>query len=84
MGCSWWFYLQQNETDCLSGAAAVPGAAGGMFFGGFICNKMKLKVRGMLKFSIITCGITILLVTLLWIKCDDVKMAGVNHPYKGS
>ena len=44
---------------------------------------MKLKVRGMLKFAIITCGITILLTALLWIKCGDIKIAGVNHPYKG-
>ena len=59
----------------------MPGAAGGMFFGGFICNKLKLKVPGMLKFSIITCCITIALVTQLWISCGERKLAGVNHPY---
>jgi hypothetical protein len=66
----------------ISGAAAVPGAAGGMFFGGFICNRMKLKVRGMFRFAIITCILTVLAVNILWISCDQVKMAGVNEAYE--
>ena len=65
-----------------AGIAAIPGTAGGMFFGGFIASRMKLKVAGLLKFAIVTCGISTLFTTLVWISCDEGKMAGVNHPYK--
>lgn len=65
-----------------TGAAAVPGAAGGMFFGGFICNRLKLKVKGMLKFSIITCLLTVAAVNILWISCDIGDFAGVNKEYE--
>ena len=74
-----------NVTTAVSwrvGAAAVPGAAGGMFFGGFICNRLKLKVRGMFKFAIITCLLSIVAVNILWIKCDTVTFAGVNTEYE--
>ena len=60
----------------------MPGAAGGMFFGGFICNRMKLKVKGMFRFAIITCFLTVIAVNILWISCDNVNMAGVNTRYE--
>lgn len=60
----------------------MPGAAGGMFFGGLICNRMKLKVKGMLRFAIITCILTIISVNMLWISCEDIDIAGVNTQYE--
>lgn len=65
-----------------TGAASVPGAAGGMFFGGFICNRLKLKVGGMLKFSILTCLMTIVAINILWINCEEAEFAGVNTNYE--
>lgn len=64
------------------GAATIPGAAGGMFFGGFICNRLKLKVRGMLKVSIISCILAMVAVNILWISCEDLTFAGVNKEYE--
>ena len=64
------------------GIAAIPGTAGGFFLGGFICNRMKLKVAGILKFAIITCSVSLLFTTLVWVSCDGDEMAGINHPYK--
>ncbi|KAL4218293.1 Solute carrier organic anion transporter [Mactra antiquata] len=76
------FGVSSGTAAFYTGAAAVPGAAGGMFFGGLICNKMKLKVRGMIRFAIITCLITIVAINILWINCESVPFAGVNTEYE--
>ncbi|XP_045180504.2 solute carrier organic anion transporter family member 4C1-like [Mercenaria mercenaria] len=76
------FGVSSGSAALYTGAAAVPGAAGGMFFGGFICNRMKFKVRGMFRFSIITCMLTIISVNILWITCDEATFAGVNTAYE--
>lgn len=77
------FSVSSGMAALYTGIAAVPGAAGGMFFGGLICNRLKLKVKGMFRFSIITCLITIVAINLLWISCEHVPFAGVNTPYSG-
>lgn len=76
------FSVSSGTAALYTGMAAVPGAAGGMFFGGLICNRLKLKVKGMLRFSIITCILTVIAVNILWISCDGVSFAGVNTQYE--
>ncbi|XP_052765092.1 solute carrier organic anion transporter family member 4C1-like [Mya arenaria] len=76
------FGVSSGMAALYTGAAAVPGAAGGMFFGGFICNRLKLKVRGMFKFAIFTCFLTIIAVNILWISCEELSFAGVNQEYE--
>ena len=60
---------------------AVPGAAGGQFFGGFICKKMKLKVKGCIRVAIICCSLTVFISAAMWAKCDIGNFAGVSTQY---
>ncbi|KAH3709196.1 hypothetical protein DPMN_068658 [Dreissena polymorpha] len=75
------FGVTSSLAALYTGAAAVPGAAGGMFLGGFICNRLKLKVRGMFKFSVITCLLTLVSINIMWISCEERPFAGVNRGY---
>ena len=60
---------------------AVPGAAGGQFFGGYICKRLNLKVKGMLRFMIIVCVLAMILDNVVWVRCTQENIAGVNTQY---
>ncbi|XP_064597330.1 solute carrier organic anion transporter family member 4C1-like [Liolophura sinensis] len=62
----------------LTGCLAVPGAAGGQVIGGWICGRFKLKVRGMLRLSVVMCGICMLLSAAFWAKCEQPRIAGLS------
>jgi len=65
----------------LPGFMAVPGAAGGQFFGGFLCKRFKLKVKGCLRVPIICSSLAVLLSAVVWTRCDNAFFAGVTAPY---
>lgn len=62
---------------------AVPGAALGQVAGGFICKKFDLKIRGMLKLTIISSTIALLATPVFWARCSDSALAGVELGYPG-
>ncbi|XP_052764566.1 solute carrier organic anion transporter family member 4C1-like isoform X2 [Mya arenaria] len=65
----------------LTGFMAVPGAAGGQFFGGYLCKRLKLKVRGCIRVAIVCSSLAVLISVALWTKCDPGYLAGVTQQY---
>ncbi|XP_052249531.1 solute carrier organic anion transporter family member 4C1-like [Dreissena polymorpha] len=68
----------------LTGFMAVPGAVGGQFFGGFLCKRLKLKVRGCFRVAIVCSSLVVLVSVALLAKCDHSHVAGVTHGYPNS
>ncbi|XP_060072652.1 solute carrier organic anion transporter family member 4C1-like [Ylistrum balloti] len=65
----------------LGGIVAVPGAAGGQFVSGYLCKRLNLKVRGMLRFIIIVCILATVLDFCVWMRCSQETIVGVNMQY---
>ncbi|XP_046573481.1 solute carrier organic anion transporter family member 4A1-like [Haliotis rubra] len=75
------FNLQAAYASMIMGAITVPGAGGGMLFGGYIVKKMELKCRGIIRLCMIVCGIALVVGGLFLIQCPKPKMAGVTVQY---
>lgn len=60
---------------------AVPGAAVGQLVGGYICKRLQLKVRGMLKLTLISSVLALLVSPILWARCEDLSVAGLQVGY---
>ncbi|KAL4218075.1 spermatogenesis [Mactra antiquata] len=75
------FGVSPGAAALYAGVTGIPGAVSGVFLGGLICNKMKLKVRGMLKFSVIASVITIVCANIFWLNCPGTPFAGINQKY---
>ncbi|OWF36138.1 Solute carrier organic anion transporter family member 4C1 [Mizuhopecten yessoensis] len=65
----------------LGGIVAVPGAAGGQLASGYLCKRLNLKVRGMLRLIIIVCLLAAILDVCVWIRCEQDTIVGVNSQY---
>ncbi|KAL3892413.1 hypothetical protein ACJMK2_004623 [Sinanodonta woodiana] len=78
------YSLSSGYAAILTGIVVVPGAAGGNFVGGLVCKCLKLKVKGMTRVSFIGCLLTSLFFAVLFLRCEQSKMAGVNHQYSNS
>ena len=61
----------------------VPGAAFGQSFGGYLCKRFQLKVRGMLKLTGISTIVVLAVSPILWARCEDPTMAGLLVGYPG-
>ena len=68
----------------ISGFMAVPGAAGGQFFGGVLCKKLNLKVKGCIRVAIVCCSLTVVMSAAMWAKCDLGNFAGVTTHYNSN
>lgn len=68
----------------LGGIVAVPGAAGGQFVSGYLCKRLNLKVRGMLRLIICVCLIATVLDFCVWIRCEQETIVGVSSQYSTS
>ncbi|XP_071143715.1 solute carrier organic anion transporter family member 4C1-like isoform X2 [Mytilus edulis] len=75
------FGITASWASMLGGLMAVPGAAGGQFIGGLVCKRWKLKIQGMLRLNIIVCIAAMILDTVVWIRCPEDSVAGVNIQY---
>ncbi|KAK3593464.1 hypothetical protein CHS0354_020230 [Potamilus streckersoni] len=78
------YNLSSGYAAILTGVVVVPGAAGGNFVGGLVCRCMRLKVKGMTRFSFIGCLVTVLSFSILFLSCEQYKVAGINHYYSNS
>ncbi|KAL4217826.1 Solute carrier organic anion transporter [Mactra antiquata] len=65
----------------LTGFMAVPGAAGGQFFGGFLCKRLNLKVKGSIRMPIICSALALLASGIMWARCDYKNVSGVTTGY---
>ncbi|KAK3598167.1 hypothetical protein CHS0354_008841 [Potamilus streckersoni] len=75
------FNLSAGFAAVLTGAITIPGSASGTFVGGLICRCMSLKVKGMTRFCFIGCLLQGICFSAIFLRCDQAKMAGINHPY---
>jgi hypothetical protein len=60
----------------------VPGAGGGMFFGGYIVKRKKLKCRSIIRFNLVLACIALFLGCLFLIHCPTQSIAGVTVDYE--
>ncbi|XP_033727827.1 solute carrier organic anion transporter family member 4C1-like isoform X2 [Pecten maximus] len=68
----------------LGGIVAVPGAAGGQLISGYLCKRLNLKVRGMLRLIIVVCLVAAILDFCVWIRCEQETIVGVSSQYSTS
>ena len=61
------------------GLIAIPGAAIGQTFGGFVIRRWELKVRGILKFLIVMVLLAIVFNTCFFINCDILVWNSTNR-----
>lgn len=78
------FGISAGWAAMLTGFMAVPGAAGGQFFGGYICKRLNLKVKGCIRVPIICSSMAVFVSIALWTKCDYSNIAGVSTSYSNS
>lgn len=78
------FGVTAGWASMMTGFMAVPSAAGGQFFGGFLCNRMKLKVKGCIRIAIICCSLALLISAGIWARCGLGKFSGVTQVYQNS
>ncbi|XP_060574876.1 solute carrier organic anion transporter family member 4C1-like [Ruditapes philippinarum] len=78
------FGVSAGWAAMLTGFMAVPGAAGGQFFGGYLCKCLKLKVKGCIRVAIICSSCALLVSSVLWIRCSHDNVAGVSREYSNS
>lgn len=75
------FNLTPSYAAMLVGMIAVPGAAGGHIIGGVIINRLKLKVRGMLRMTLSLAVTNAFFCAAFWFTCVKNPLAGVTVPY---
>lgn len=63
------------------GGLTIPAAIVGNLIGGIVINKLKLKVKGIIKFSLICSMISIGFAACFWITCEQHEIAGVTISY---
>lgn len=66
-----------------SGYLVVPAGGGGTFLGGFLVNKFKLRCSGIIKLCLVCTLTSLMAIFVFFIRCPNVPMAGVTHPYTG-
>ncbi|XP_076456396.1 solute carrier organic anion transporter family member 4C1-like [Babylonia areolata] len=75
------FRVSASKAAMLSGLAVVPSAASGQFLGGFVAQRMKLSIPGLIKLCIVGFLLTLLFVGIVWIDCGREEFVGVTVPY---
>uniref|UniRef100_A0A8C9UJ14 Solute carrier organic anion transporter family member 4C1 n=1 Tax=Serinus canaria TaxID=9135 RepID=A0A8C9UJ14_SERCA len=69
----------------LPGLVLIPGAALGQVISGFLVSKRKMDCRGIIKFTISTSTVALILNSVfLFAKCGNEPFAGVSETYNGT
>ncbi|NXH05673.1 SO4C1 protein, partial [Loxia leucoptera] len=69
----------------LGGLVLIPGAALGQVLSGFLVSKRKMDCRGIIKFTISTSTVALILNSVfLFAKCGNEPFAGVSETYNGT
>lgn len=61
----------------------MPAAVAGQLLGGYICKRLDLTVRGLVKFTLISTVIAFALCPVYLARCPETQMAGVLTAYPG-
>ncbi|KAL8589511.1 hypothetical protein ACOMHN_015897 [Nucella lapillus] len=78
------FRVSASKAAMWSGLAVVPSAASGQFLGGFVAQRMKLSIPGLIKLCIVGFLLTFLFVGIVWIDCGREEFVGITLPYPTS
>ncbi|CAH1258248.1 SLCO1B3 [Branchiostoma lanceolatum] len=77
------FQLAASDANSLIGLATIPGAAVGLFFGGFITKKFKWKSIRCINFCALTNVVVVIMYGGLWaFTCDNPFIPGLTLPYR--
>eukprot|EP00467_Chlorarachnion_reptans_P007681 CAMPEP_0114517006 /NCGR_PEP_ID=MMETSP0109-20121206/17652_1 /TAXON_ID=29199 /ORGANISM="Chlorarachnion reptans, Strain CCCM449" /LENGTH=790 /DNA_ID=CAMNT_0001697475 /DNA_START=27 /DNA_END=2399 /DNA_ORIENTATION=- len=75
------FSLSSSQAALYVGFVIVPGAAGGIFFGGWLSNYLRLTPRQNAKLCWIVAAAAIPLLFAFFIGCDQYSLAGMSVNY---
>lgn len=78
------FNKTASEAAFIVGCVAVPGAVGGQLLGASIVKKLKLKIPGVLKLSILFTIFSCVTTVFFFLSCPQNKVAGISTPYPGA
>ncbi|XP_063411913.1 solute carrier organic anion transporter family member 4A1-like isoform X3 [Mytilus trossulus] len=76
------FNLPPAFAGLIMGCVTVPGAGGGMFVGGYVVKKKKLKCRSIIRFNLALSCIALFFGCLFLIECPTQRISGVTIEYK--
>ncbi|XP_071481951.1 solute carrier organic anion transporter family member 4A1-like [Diadema antillarum] len=76
------FSATATVATTIVGTCIVPGGAGGVFLGGWLLRRLKLRVSGMLKFCTLMTIVTTLVFPSLFLRCPQNALAGVTAGYQ--
>ncbi|XP_021367866.1 solute carrier organic anion transporter family member 4A1-like [Mizuhopecten yessoensis] len=75
------FNLPAALASFIMGIITVPGAGGGMFLGGYLVKKLKLKCKGIIRMNLISAVAAAVMGCLFLIGCPSQHIAGVTTEY---
>ncbi|XP_033728387.1 solute carrier organic anion transporter family member 4A1-like isoform X2 [Pecten maximus] len=75
------FNLPTALASFIMGIITVPGAGGGMFLGGYLVKKLKLKCKGIIRLNLISALSAAVMGCLFLIGCPTQEIAGVTTEY---
>ncbi|KAK9737336.1 Organic Anion Transporter Polypeptide (OATP) family [Popillia japonica] len=79
------FSLGKSQASVFTGSIAIPGACIGIFMGGWVLKRMELRPKGAVQFVLFSNVICLVCyVSLFFLGCDNLKMAGTTIPYFNS
>ncbi|XP_069107929.1 solute carrier organic anion transporter family member 4A1-like [Argopecten irradians] len=75
------FNLPAALASFIMGIITVPGAGGGMFLGGYLVKKLKLKCKGIIRMNLASALAAAVMGCLFLIGCPSQDIAGVTTEY---
>ncbi|XP_054571013.1 solute carrier organic anion transporter family member 6A1 isoform X6 [Eptesicus fuscus] len=79
------FILTPSQATTLSGLVLIPGGAFGQLLGGVIASKLHMYCKGLMRFTIVTSTISLVLVMFtVFVRCKPIPFAGINEDYNGT
>ncbi|XP_045427675.1 solute carrier organic anion transporter family member 6A1 [Pipistrellus kuhlii] len=79
------FVLTPSQATTLSGLVLLPGGAFGQVLGGVIASKLHMYCKGLMRFTMITSAMSLVLVMLaIFVHCDPIPFAGISEDYNGT
>ncbi|XP_029635600.1 solute carrier organic anion transporter family member 4C1-like [Octopus sinensis] len=70
------------SASLIPGVVAIPAAAGGQIFGGYVCKRFSLRVPEQCLLSLVSLSLGFLTYGIFWAKCQDVPFAGITQRYQ--
>ena len=79
------FSVNDSMANIYTGGIAIPGACFGIIIGGFIVKRFKIDPKGAsIMASICNVFCLVGIVSLIFLGCPNIKMAGTTTPYSSN